>query len=109
MSNYHLGTGDPLVKYEELNSLQRGTVAIDIETVSLEDRRPLGIGFCIEPDNGFYFTPDSDKIPFHILKNPNITKLFHNGAFDLGVIRKTWDIDATTLVRYNVGSEPAKL
>ena len=92
MSRYHLGVGDPLTEYNEINNMTSGYVAIDVETVSLDDRRLLGIGFAAKPDNGFYFTPDSDGIPLHILKNPNIVKLFHNGAFDLDVIYNTWGI-----------------
>lgn len=89
----YVGNGDPATKYQELWNMTSGTIAIDVETVSLDDRRPLGIGFTFEQDGGFYFETWADGIPFHLLKNPNIVKLFHNGAFDLGIIKEEWDID----------------
>lgn len=61
-------------------------VAVDIETISLDDKTPIGLGISVSPDHSFYFPIENEinpYIPWHILNNPAITKLYHNGIFDL--------------------------
>ena len=72
--------------HEELWNRTSGEVGVDIETVSLDDRRPLCIAIATTRDEAFYYPIDSPFLPWHILKNPTITKVFHNGHFDLGVL-----------------------
>ena len=86
MPNYHRGDSTTQDAYGRLWNITSGYVAIDLETISIEDRTPLGIGFACEANDGFYFTMDSARIPWHILSNPSIVKLFHNGGFDIGVL-----------------------
>ncbi len=74
-------------------SINRGILSIDIETISLDDRTPLGIGFAPNANEAFYFPIDSSEMPWHLLENPNITKLMHNGAFDLGVLKNYFEMD----------------
>lgn len=76
-------------RYTELIGQTSGQISVDIETVSLDNREPLGVGIAPNPDEAFYFPVDSHLLPWHVLENPRITKLFHNGHFDLGVFR-TW-------------------
>ncbi len=61
-------------------------VAVDIETISLDDKSPIGLGISLSPDHSFYFPIENEinpYIPWHILNNPAITKIYHNGIFDL--------------------------
>lgn len=81
----------------ELWDMQSGEVACDIETVSLDNRRPLGMSFALGPKDCFYFPMESPVFPWHILKNPNIAKIFHNGHFDLGVIKDFYGLDITPI------------
>jgi len=85
-------SGDRSV-YFNLYDRTSGEVAIDIETISLDNRDPLGIGFSPNPQESFYFPIDSDLLPWHILQNPAITKIIHNGHYDLEVLKTYFDLD----------------
>ncbi len=82
----------------ELVGMTSGTIAIDVETVSLRDRTPIGIGIANAPNNAFYFPIPSTIIPWALLKNPNITKVLHNGHFDLMVIKAHFGVDVENFV-----------
>jgi len=84
--------------YREIWDMTNGTVAVDIETVGLLNREPLGIAFAPNPQDAFYFHIDSDYLPWHVLENPAITKLFHNGAFDLGVMMEFFDMEIEPVI-----------
>ena len=65
------------------------TVAVDVETISLKERIAIGIGIAVSPTIAFYFRlfPDeSDVTPWHLLRDPDIANIYHNGIFDLGVL-----------------------
>ena len=83
---YYEGWRDPKTALRELHRMERGITAVDIETPSTTDRRPIGIGFTLNSDEGFYFPWGSADTPWHLLQNPNILKIFHNGNFDLGIL-----------------------
>lgn len=72
--------------YLELYDMVQGELGVDVETISLEDRTPLCIAFAPNPDEAFYFPIDSPLMPKHLLSNPNIVKIFHNGHFDLAIL-----------------------
>lgn len=65
-----------------------GPIGCDIETVSLEDRRILGIGFALSPDEGYWFPIDSPWLPRTILQDSSYLKVFYNGYFDVPEMRK---------------------
>ena len=92
MANFnYFGTNNSLGKdvlYERLVGKSSGAIAIDVETVGLDDRRLIGIGFSITPTDNYYFPWDSAMLPLGLLKNPNVTKVIHNGHFDLQVIKE---------------------
>ena len=71
-------------------------LSIDVETYSATDPIPVGIGIAISPEESFYFDllPASPDIPWHLLRDPGITKLMHNAPFDLRVLRE-WGVDTT--------------
>jgi len=77
----------------QLTDRTGGILSLDIETISLDDRTPLGIGMTFTADDAFYFPIDSSLMPWHLIENPNITKLMHNGSFDLGVMKYYFDMD----------------
>jgi DNA polymerase-1 len=109
MANFvYFGTNNSLGKdvlYERLVSKSSGAIAIDVETVGLDDRRLIGIGFSITPTDNYYFPWDSPMLPLGLLKNPNVTKVIHNGHFDLQVIKETWDIDVNPIVDTLIGAQ----
>jgi DNA polymerase-1 len=66
-------------------------VAVDIETISLDERHPLGIGIAFSPQESFYFQlyPEAPTKALEALKrfltDVRITKIAHNFMFDMGV------------------------
>ena len=69
-------------------------IAVDIETVSLDDLTLIGWSIGISPNESFWFFPNTQYNPQlrWILENPNILKVFHNGSFDRPVLEKHLDI-----------------
>jgi DNA polymerase I-like protein with 3'-5' exonuclease and polymerase domains len=65
----------------------RDKVAIDIETVSLENTLPLGIGIAISPTEGFYFFDTRDEYA-HLMVESVEKVVFQNAAFDIPILRK---------------------
>ena len=92
----------------------RGPIGCDVETVSIEDRRPLGLGFAISPDDSFYFPIDSPLLPWNMLADPSIPIIFHNSAFDVNVLEtyrsgfKLGGVDDTCIAALLLGL-PGKL
>jgi DNA polymerase I-like protein with 3'-5' exonuclease and polymerase domains len=61
-------------------------VALDIETVSLKDRSVIGVGVAVGADEAYYFpssSPYFGEFMMRVVGNPDITKVYHNGIFDL--------------------------
>lgn len=63
-------------------------IAIDIETVSLEDKTIMGIGFSPNPSESFYFPIDSPYLPWRLIASNTVTKIFHNGHFDIKILEE---------------------
>jgi len=62
-------------------------IAVDLETVSLDNRLILGVAVAISPDVGYYFfNPKDDYIKFVIENCPLV--LFHNASFDVPALGK---------------------
>lgn len=67
-------------------------VAVDIETASLEERMPVGIGIAMSPQEAFYFDihpePNIEALESlrEFLSDIRIVKVAHNWIFDLGVM-----------------------
>lgn len=105
---YYRGAVDP----REVNAkhlLQEYTpnrIAVDVETISLKERIAVGVGISFSPDLSFYFPlfpEESPNVPWHLLRNPNITKIYQNGIFDLVALRE-YDTDITNIVDTNVAA-----
>jgi len=74
-------------------------IGVDVETISLKERIAIGVGISIKPNTSFYFVlfPEpSPATPWHLLKDPTITKVFHNALFDLSALRE-YEIDNTNV------------
>lgn len=81
-------------------------IAVDVETISLKDRTPLGFSIALNPNQAFYFQlfpEESPAIPWHLLKDPKITKIYHNPLFDLLAMRE-YDIDYENIIDTNTMS-----
>jgi len=79
-------------------------VGIDVETISLKERIAIGVGISVKPLTSFYFVlfPEpSPATPWHLLKDPSITKVFHNALFDLSALRE-YEVDTTNVKDTNV-------
>jgi len=82
---------DKLEQYKKLLLEDRPRViAVDTETISLDDRTPIGIGIAVHRDHSFYFPLDEAGrnyfIPWFLLQDPAVLKIFHNATFDLDVL-----------------------
>lgn len=64
----------------------RGPIGCDVETISLEDRTPLGAAFAISPTESFYFKMDHPLFPWSKLADPGIEIIFHNSGFDIDIL-----------------------
>jgi DNA polymerase-1 len=104
----HLGYNKALGKQALHRKLveYRGDIAVDVETVGLEDTTPIGIGFGIPNDN-YYYPWNSRLLPevLPLLINPQVTKVIHNGHFDLQVIKRTWAVDTAPFVDTLIGAQ----
>ncbi len=91
----------------------KGNIGCDVETVSLEDRTPLGAGFAISPDESFYFSIDSHLFPWQLLRNPNVSIIFHNSGFDVKILEDFSGFTLTNIhdscVAANLLGLPARL
>jgi len=77
---------------EDLSSAH--TIAVDIETISLKDTTPIGIGIATSPADSYYFPVDSAYIEdvLHFIQNPAKLKVYHNAMFDMAAIAEEWGI-----------------
>ncbi len=71
-------------------------VAVDTETISLEDKRIVGLAIAPSPYYAVWFAENSPylHIALSILRNPAIIKVFHNSKFDFDVL-EPFGIDET--------------
>src|SRR3990167_8948445 len=70
-----------------------GIMSVDTETLSLENKTCVGIGFAISSYEAFYVPVLPSTCAYlprlmATLANPRITKIYHNSNFDLAVMRK---------------------
>jgi len=84
-------------------------IAIDVETISLKEKIPIGFSIATSPEESWYFRtyPDPDpeiELVRPLLNNPNICKVFHNAIFDLRVFPLIYEIDDTNIFCTNVAA-----
>lgn len=107
----YFGQGEPTKELfnRQLVDSPPPVIAIDVETVSLKERMPLGFSIATSPDESWYFTvyPELDReieLVMPLLNNPKITKVFHNAIFDLRAFPLIGDIDTTNIWDTNVAA-----
>lgn len=77
-------------------------VAVDCETISLDERMPVGFSIATTPDESFYFQtfPEPDPALHYLTKvltDPTIKKVFHNAMFDLRNIPLVVPIESSNI------------
>lgn len=91
---------------QQMLQTPRKKIALDIETVSLENPLPLGIGIAISPDIGFYFFNMGDELLYSVFDCTQIV-VTHNGKFDLAILKALGysykDFEDTKLIAYSAG------
>jgi len=103
---YYMGEEEPHSRiYKELLVEQSPKlIGVDVETISLKERIAIGVGISIKPKTSFYFVlfPEpSPATPWHLLKDPSVTKVFHNALFDLSALRE-YEVDTTNVKDTNI-------
>lgn len=85
-------TKDQIV--QELLSAQ--VVGVDTECISLEDKTMIGLSISPHTDYAVWFPTNAPQFSMaqYILRNPSVTKVFHNSKFDFDVLEK-YEIDQT--------------
>ena len=111
---YYLGPGGYTAAEREDVLLNAPVVAVDVETVSLDDRTILGIGFSPNRDESFYYPIDNPYIPWRILTNPQVRKVYHNAHFDIKLLEeyigaRIGPIDDTMIMADLAGSQVLSL
>ena len=81
-------------------------VSVDIETVSLENRLPLGIGIAVSNNLGFYFFNTRDKDAHNLIESAE-TVVFHNAKYDLTLLKMLGytvkEYEDTMMMAYSAG------
>ncbi|KKN60926.1 hypothetical protein LCGC14_0527250 [marine sediment metagenome] len=103
---YYMGEEEPHSRtYKELLvESSPKLIGIDVETISLKERIAIGVGVSIKPNTSFYFVlfpKPSPATPWRLLKDPAITKVFHNCLFDLSALRE-YEVDTTNVKDTNI-------
>ena len=90
----NFGSKDQRQILQELT--QASIVGVDTETHTIEDKTMIGLAIAPSPDYAVWFREDSPHlyIALGILRNPAVTKVFHNSKFDFDVL-EPFGIDET--------------
>jgi DNA polymerase I-like protein with 3'-5' exonuclease and polymerase domains len=103
--SYYLGEQELVPGFtKKLLEQSYSIVAIDVETISLKERIPIGIGIALSPTTAFYFQlfpQESQAVPWHLVKDSSITKVYHNSIFDLAVLRE-YEPDMVNILDTNI-------
>lgn len=108
--------GCTTVDFERFLANPPAFVAVDIETVSLKDKRVVGIGMSGDGQDAWYvpflpeISPYATDALIRVVDNPNITKIYHNCLFDLPALlpfgADTSRINDTLILCYLTGMLP---
>ena len=91
MSTYWYGEGDAKERFQFWLDHPPSAIAIDLETISLKERHPIGMAVAFSPYEAIYFQlhpqlPRELELIKPLLQDIRITKIAHNWMFDMGVI-----------------------
>lgn len=65
----------------------RDRIAVDVETISLDNRLPLGIAVAISGDVGYYFFNVRDSLLHRVIDNTPVI-LFQGASFDIPILQR---------------------
>ena len=91
VSYYGFSDADPEERWKFWESNTPPAIAIDVETISITEKYPLGLGIAFSPYEAFYFqlSPEPPVKALEalrpILSDIRIVKLAHNWMFDMSV------------------------
>ncbi len=82
-------------------------IAVDLETVSLENQLVLGIAIAISREVGYYFFNPRDELVKQVVEQSPLT-LFHNASFDVPALKRLgitrfYNWHDTMLLAYSAG------
>ena len=82
-------------------------ISVDVETISLKERQPIGFAVATSPNESWYFRtypePDEElELVWPLLSNPNIKKVFHYAPYDLRAFPIIRDIDRSNIADTNI-------
>ena len=113
---YYLGKVEPRAGLYRDYLTDPKVIAVDVETISLKERIAIGVGIAPNPEMAFYFPlfPEpSQLVPWYLLKDPTIKKLFQNAPFDLLCLREyeiyNGNISDTNVMAQLLNIRPSKL
>jgi DNA polymerase-1 len=91
MSVTYYGPGPSKERFQYFIDNPPPAIALDVETISLDERMPIGFAIAFSPEEAIYFQvypewPREIELLKTILCNPAVTKIAHNIIFDLGVL-----------------------
>jgi len=86
----YYGSQTPESQLDDFLSQPPSLVAVDVETVSDRDLTPVGLSIATSRDEAFYWPIDSPELPWYVLQDPGITKIYHNALFDMEALSKLW-------------------
>ena len=95
-------------------SAYEGAVAIDTETMGLDPHRDRLCVVQLSPGDGsadvVQIAPGQDRAPNieRLLADPSLTKLFHFGRFDIGILAKTFGVMARPVYCTKIASRLAR-
>lgn len=109
---FYFGSGDPKQRFQHFLDNPPPAIALDVETISLKERMPLGFAIAFSPEEAIYFQvhpepPPELELLRPLLNNPSVCKIAHNAMFDLGVmpmIPHCADMDRSNLWDTNVAA-----
>ena len=108
MSVYYFGSSQMSDQHlSELIRQRPAAVGLDIETISLKERMPLGFSIAFSTKDIVYFPTYPEvcseaEIVRPLLLDPAIKKVIHNAIFDLGVMPLIYDIDRSNIADTNI-------
>ena len=91
MSVFYYGSGIAKDRFQFFLDNPPAAIAVDVETISIKERMPLGFAIAFSPNEAFYFqvhpeAPRELELLKPLLFNPQVCKIAHNMLFDMGVL-----------------------
>ena len=87
----YYGSGNAKDRFQHFIDNPPEAIAVDVETVSIKERMPLGFAIAFSPDEAIYFQvypepPKELELLKSLMFNPAVCKIAHNMMFDMGVL-----------------------